>query len=540
MIRPHHIAQIPTLNDQQKAHWKEGLTKLWATVDNPQADPETKQKAIAKIKDVSKELMMNIAKWKASQAQQAGRPPSQGQQPQQAQQSQQEQQQNQSQPQQPQQQSQQQPQQQQPAQQQGQGQGQQQGYQMSEQAKSFLRGHIIYPSQSMNASGPEWEAYKQRAMRMMQTAIMQQDNAAQRLTHYNRRKAAFQTQGQEMPADLVQAINETETAMNQAKASVSRLKLENERNKEAFQAKQKEAAQNNTGGDAGSPNGAVSQTQMPNQMQAQQQVRQQQPQNAAQAMYNAAVGGNTQGQQTGGPSAMSPATGTPQGFPPQNQGAMQNQSQQQQQQQQQQQTPQQQQQQPTMPMTQQQQPSAGMPGRPLPNPQQAYAQQQQQQQQHQTPATPMSANNQQGPPQALSHQAAMSAVARTYSEQAARSTPVATTPGANFPSINNAINNPNAKMPIPKTLNVPSPSPVAMGPARPTFGGGAPQNMMGAPAIVKPPGFELEGGERVLSKKKLDELVRQVTGGGENDGLTPEVEEVCLLILSAPDLLLVH
>jgi hypothetical protein len=40
----------------------------------------------------------------------------------------------------------------------------------------------------------------------------------------------------------------------------------------------------------------------------------------------------------------------------------------------------------------------------------------------------------------------------------------------------------------------------------------------------------MEGeGDRVLSKKKLDELVRQVTGGGqgEGEGLAPDVEEVC-------------
>jgi hypothetical protein len=41
----------------------------------------------------------------------------------------------------------------------------------------------------------------------------------------------------------------------------------------------------------------------------------------------------------------------------------------------------------------------------------------------------------------------------------------------------------------------------------------------------------MEGeGDRVLSKKKLDELVRQVTGGGQGledgMGLTPDVEEV--------------
>jgi transcription initiation factor TFIID subunit 12 len=53
---------------------------------------------------------------------------------------------------------------------------------------------------------------------------------------------------------------------------------------------------------------------------------------------------------------------------------------------------------------------------------------------------------------------------------------------------------------------------------------------MGQPAVQKYPGFVLEGeGERVLSKKKLEELVRQVTGGSDGDGaesLDPDVEEV--------------
>ncbi|KAF2769496.1 hypothetical protein EJ03DRAFT_246996, partial [Teratosphaeria nubilosa] len=43
------------------------------------------------------------------------------------------------------------------------------------------------------------------------------------------------------------------------------------------------------------------------------------------------------------------------------------------------------------------------------------------------------------------------------------------------------------------------------------------------------PPFTLEGdGDRVLSKRKLDELVRQVTGGGEDGFLSPEVEELAL------------
>lgn len=87
----------------------------------------------------------------------------------------------------------------------------------------------------------------------------------------------------------------------------------------------------------------------------------------------------------------------------------------------------------------------------------------------------------------------------------------------------------NAKMQITKNLNINPHSPVTVPPARPTFGGpgNGPPGMMGQPAIQKAPGFILEGeGDRVLSKKKLDELVRQVTGGGDGDGLTADVEEV--------------
>ena len=84
-----------------------------------------------------------------------------------------------------------------------------------------------------------------------------------------------------------------------------------------------------------------------------------------------------------------------------------------------------------------------------------------------------------------------------------------------------------------RPLNVnPNPTPVQMPSARPTITGGpGPAGPMGQPALQKHPGYVLEGeGERVLSKKKLEELVRQVTGGsGSGEGgeaLDPDVEEV--------------
>lgn len=170
-----------------------------------------------------------------------------------------------------------------------------------------------------------------------------------------------------------------------------------------------------------------------------------------------------------------------------------------------------------------------------------------------TPTTaPQPMNQQQVPPRPLSHQAAMNQAAQTYANTNAPSSvnnagnmtqPSMTQPAA---TANQAANNAttqgyipnrasensarNINMAIPKNLNVPPPEPVAMSPARPTLSGGpshGAMGMMGQPAIQKHPGYVLEGeGQRVLSKKMLDILVRQVTGGGEGEGLTPDAEEV--------------
>ncbi|PKX91627.1 putative transcription initiation factor TFIID subunit 12 [Aspergillus novofumigatus IBT 16806] len=151
--------------------------------------------------------------------------------------------------------------------------------------------------------------------------------------------------------------------------------------------------------------------------------------------------------------------------------------------------------------------------------------------------------NVQGPPRPLSHQAAMAQAAQNYTNNAANNnmaqqnvSQAAANPHAhpqgyisNRASENSAR---NINMAIPKNLNVPPPEPVSMAPARPTLSGGpshGAMGMMGQPAIQKHPGYVLEGeGQRVLSKKMLDILVRQVTGGGEGEGLTPDAEEFIL------------
>ena len=168
------------------------------------------------------------------------------------------------------------------------------------------------------------------------------------------------------------------------------------------------------------------------------------------------------------------------------------------------------------------------PPRPQINPQQANAHMQHQ---SNSPHPQSATSNPAGPPVPLSHQAAVSAAQRSYSSSDAQrtTTPLQSGPGSfHAPGSREREQLNNPKLPIPRQLNVAQPAPVNMGQARPTMSGptnGAP-GPMGQPVINKFPAFQLEGeGDRVLSKRKLDELVRQVTGGSE-DALTPEVEEV--------------
>jgi transcription initiation factor TFIID subunit 12 len=148
-----------------------------------------------------------------------------------------------------------------------------------------------------------------------------------------------------------------------------------------------------------------------------------------------------------------------------------------------------------------------------------------------------------GPPRPLTHEAAVAHANRTYSNGQATGTP--SVMAHSHPSISLPRETPHltntAKMPIPKNLPpsaIGPPNPISMQPSRPTLSGGPSNGMnsMGQPVLQKHPNFNAESeGERVMSKKKLDELVRQVTGGGDGldsgEGLTPEVEDVSLFHL---------
>lgn len=154
------------------------------------------------------------------------------------------------------------------------------------------------------------------------------------------------------------------------------------------------------------------------------------------------------------------------------------------------------------------------------------------------PGPPQQVN--QGPPRPLSHQAAISQAAQTYTNPTPQQQTMTQQAQANQQAHPQGYlsNRPgetstrNTNMAIPKNLHVSTPEPVSMPGSRPSLSGGpshGAMGMMGQPAIQKHPGYVLEGeGQRVLSKKMLDILVRQVTGGGEGEMLTPDAEEVCL------------
>ncbi|BFZ60865.1 Transcription initiation factor TFIID subunit 12 [Saitoella coloradoensis] len=80
---------------------------------------------------------------------------------------------------------------------------------------------------------------------------------------------------------------------------------------------------------------------------------------------------------------------------------------------------------------------------------------------------------------------------------------------------------------IPSTLNIKPTQAAVVPPARPTLTGGyATGNAMTAtPALARPPQYELEDGHRLLSKRKLQELVRQIY---PDERLEPEVEDLLL------------
>ncbi|KUI61696.1 Transcription initiation factor TFIID subunit 12 [Cytospora mali] len=183
--------------------------------------------------------------------------------------------------------------------------------------------------------------------------------------------------------------------------------------------------------------------------------------------------------------------------------------------------------------------------------------------------TPQIATPTTGAPRSLSHQAALSLANQRGPQPAPipnqtpqQGTPQGTvgTPSSAPPGVMGTAQPPTSghphahptqqpqaltqKLPIPKQLPEkaaapPTPVSLAAGgvtPGRPTYtqGGGMAGGVMGNPVLAKLPVVQMEGeGERVLSQKKLNDLVRQVCGGqveGQEgtSALTPDVEESIL------------
>lgn len=130
--------------------------------------------------------------------------------------------------------------------------------------------------------------------------------------------------------------------------------------------------------------------------------------------------------------------------------------------------------------------------------------------------------------------APQSAIQQTGNMQASHAHPSS---AVNPHPINNAINGMKGHPPaIPKNLQVSEPKPVPMPPSRPTLNGGANVGLPGQvaqPALTTFPGYVLEQSAdgHLVSKKKLQELVREVMGPNSEEMLTPEAEEVCLCTL---------
>ncbi len=480
LIRPEQVPQITHLNDTQRAAYTAGISKLWQQMNSlPEGHPDRIQ-AHTKLAEVSKNIKASLERFKSEQSQQQNgtRPVSQGQ----------------------------------PAQLDGRpptGAQPQTPERFLENVVRSLRNQTFIVPSNVAAQGQEvsqqWirdakQKYAQHLQRfetstnklseLSQLASSRQAQgklfSAEESTKLNNHKHQYQRQQQESK-DYLTRFRTQQDGYKQLQNQVGNAGLSLSQNPNS----QVQNAEHSHGGDVGSQ---PPQTQLPSEHQGQ-------PHTVSSALDAAR---NQAG--SAGRSAMSPTNAGQQGPPPTNQPTSQN-------------------------------------GVAQGHPQNSHPHLNintgtgQPHQIHNSPqvTNPQSAAPSQGP-HPLSHRAAVDQAARSYAQpNYQQSTPQSSTHAHPQMGNRDPQNNNNVKMPIPKDLKIPQPQPVAMGSARPTLTGGpsnGAQGSMGQPAIQKHPGFVLEGeGERVLSKKKLQELVRQVTGGGgsegeEEEGLTAEVEEV--------------
>jgi transcription initiation factor TFIID subunit 12 len=479
---------------------------------------------------------------------------------------------------------------QQPPQAQQQG-GQDQVAQLQAKVKAMVQNLVVFPEPT-TANSQQFEQYKLTFQQGLGTSILKRERARQEQIRLEGLETQMKNQGQTLTDEMANRLNGARAACAEAQRAVTALEQKNEQNKNLYnqkQARNKEMQQAQPAGQQvngqqqmANPqvNGAQAQgMQRTNSQQTQGNVgqgdvkmEQQQQQSPAPPQF---------AQQQPQQQVQTPQVGTPvqqqQQMPPQQQQQQQARPQPQQgtpqsatqpQQQFPQNNMQQQQQRPPMnqQQSQQQHPQYGVPQQQQQQQHQQTPQQQQPQQQYQqTPQSAMQQNNtpnqQQAPqqPHALTQRDAMARSAQSYTQQqqqqqgpnvnqpqqpmqqqhgnmpngmpfnqpqsATQHTPTQT----GFPQTQQ-MNSQNTKFPIPKDLRMDprTQAPVAGPPSRPTMMGQG--GMMNVPGVQKPAPFTLEGeGDHVLSKRKLDELVRQITGSvSPEDGLSPEVEEAVL------------
>lgn len=496
LVKPEQIPKLVHFNDAQKASYTSGVTKLWEQIHSRSPDSPEYQAAYRKLLEVTTQIRVSLKRYQAEQAahaaqQNGGRPPSQRQQ----------------------QQGQQDPRQQIPqANHSGaQIQGEQQ---FSPKVVQKMQSQNFYIPQNIKELGPDNAASWLREAKLKYAQNLQRyEIAAGKLADLGHiaatRQSAGKTFSQEEAQTLTTRKHQFQRTIQESKDYLSKFQDHQEQVKAAS---------------AGAPSFDVNRDQgmqapnneLPKGPQSTQQHSNTEIQGHPHTVNSAVEAARSQANAGGRPTT-SPLSATQSGQPTLNQGPHSHH--------------------PANPSQQSNsQPSSAISSGLGPSSQQPHN--------PQPASTPQSAAPQGVRP--LSHQAAMAQAAQSYNQSnyqqaipqpSTHAHPQIGNRDLNRDQIGNRDpQNPiNVKMPIPKDLKVPQPQPVSMGPARPTLTGG-PTNgavgSMGQPAIQKHPGYVLEGeGERVLSKKKLEELVRQVTGGSggeseESETLSAEVEEV--------------
>ncbi|QIW95558.1 hypothetical protein AMS68_001076 [Peltaster fructicola] len=470
IIRPQQVDTLPFLDAQQKLQYKNGLANLWAQFEGSAEGSQARQEARQRLVAASGKIMQHISQHQrkpgaGNAAQQRPQNTQQTVQPQQPAQNQTAQ-------------TTQQPQQHAQVQQQP-GQAELQDAALKQRITTEVNQITVFPLPDTN-SVQQFEQYKQNFKTQLGTYKYKADKAKENQAALQRHIQQLRQQGQDISSpDIQQKAQQLKQLIDNCNRSIAQLMATNETNKQAA------AARKNA------------------------QVNRQLPVNAEQARPTSQGLQDTQ-------AAPSPA-------PTQTQNAQRPQS-----------VQNQPAQPPPRPATQQAAPQQ----RPPINPAAAHYPSQ-----YPNNMPPGANPASQARPHALSQQGAIARAQEQNFQQNANSqqqvqppqsvstgfnqVPHLTTPTSTAP--NQGHGPINHKLPIPKTLppGAQIQTPVAGAPGRPTMGHGG---MLGAPGVQKIPPFQLEGeGDHVLSKRKLDELVRQVTGSADPaDGLTPEVEEAVL------------